>query len=161
VGRRLAPLVLAIALLALVCVPVALAAPTRAEYVAQLEPICQANTQANSRILKGARHRVKTDQLAKASKQFTRATAAFATTVDQMAAVEQPSSDLATLSDWFGRLRREVTLLRGNTTQLKHGNADRAQRLAVRLNQNSRSANDVVVGFGFNYCLVTASRFAT
>ena len=45
--------------------------PTRAEYVAAVDPICQKNTDSNKPILKSARLNVKADKLPQAGKNFT------------------------------------------------------------------------------------------
>ncbi len=60
---RLPLLGLALVVALLAAVPAALAAEgeaeiTRAEYIAKVEPICAANTKANSKILKGVKQQV-------------------------------------------------------------------------------------------------------
>ena len=66
-----------VAALAVAAVAFAEEAPTREQYVTQVEPVCQANTVANKRILHGARDRVKHHQLSQAGGQFIRAAAAY------------------------------------------------------------------------------------
>ena len=56
--------------------PVALAAEGDTdtdEYAERVEPICKANTEANSRILKGVKDQVKQGKLVPAGKRFIRA----------------------------------------------------------------------------------------
>ncbi len=89
--------------------------PSRAEYVEQVEPICQANTVANKRILKD----VKTKDAAsvrpksgKRARQFIHASIAFGATVRKIAAVPRPPADDARLLKWFEHLDIVQTNLR-------------------------------------------------
>ncbi len=88
--------------------------PTRESYAAQVEPICQANADANKAILKGVRDRVKQDKFGAAGKQFSRAATEFKATIDQIAAVPQPPADEARLSRWIGILEKIDAYLREN-----------------------------------------------
>jgi hypothetical protein len=140
-------------------VALARAEATRADYVAELEPICKANTEANKRILKGARAKARHGKLRAAGRQFSRAARAFAQTVKELGAVPRPPADAAVLAKWFGYLRLESAYLGKIATALKAGQGGRAQAYAVRLQRNANLANDTVIGFGFNYCRIHASRF--
>lgn len=146
----------------LVSVPVALAAEgelTREEYVAKVEPICKANTEANSRILKGVKDQVKNEKLVPAGKRFTRAAAALGTAVGKISAVPQPTSDAAKLTKWVGYLKSEKTYLEKIGTALKGKDKFHAQKLAVELNKNNNKANNTVISFGFDECRIDSSRF--
>jgi hypothetical protein len=133
---------------------------TREGYVAQVEPICKTNTKANERILAGAEKKVKKGQLKVAAGQFTQAAAAFGKAVKQIAAVPQPVADQAKLAKWLGYLEGETKLLSEIGKALKAGNKARAQTLSVRLTHNGNLANNAVLGFEFNYCLIDSSRFS-
>jgi hypothetical protein len=139
----------------------AMAAPeqTRETYVAQVEPICKTNTKANERILAGAEKKVKKGQLNVAAGQFTQAAAAFGKAVGQISAVPQPAADKAKLTKWLGYLGEEQKLLAEIGKALKAGKKSQAQALSVRLTHNGNLANDAVLGFEFNYCLIKTSRF--
>lgn len=155
-------LCLAVAVALLVSVPVALALgtdPTRPEYVATVEPICKANTEANSRILKGVKEQVRKDDLAPAGKRFIRASSALGKTVRQIAAVPQPAEDAAKLTKWIGYLKQEKTFLREIGAALKSKDKYHAQKLAVELNSNNNKANNTVISFGFHECRIESSRF--
>jgi len=157
---RVLALALAVALLA--SLPVALAAEgelTRAEYVERVEPICKANSDANSRILKGVKDQVKADQLAPAGKRFIRASSALGTAVGKIAAVPQPSADTAKLTKWIGYLKDEKTFLQKIGQALKAKDKFHAQKLAVELNKNNNNANNTVISFGFEECRIDSSRF--
>lgn len=133
---------------------------TRETYVAQVEPICKTNTKANERILSGAEKKVKEGKLKVAAGQFTQASAAFTKAVKQIKAVPQPVADVAKLAKWTGYLETETKLLGEIGKALKAGNKTKAQTLSVKLTHNGNLANNAVLGFDFDYCLVDSSRFS-
>ena len=74
--------------------------------------------------------------------------------------VPQPVADKAKLTKWVGYLEDETKLLGEIGKALKGGNKAKAQSLSVKLTQNGRLANNAVLGFDFNYCLIDSSRFS-
>lgn len=143
-----------------VAVPLAAAAElTRDEYVARVEPICKVNTDANSRIFKGAKTEVQKGELDKAAKRFKRAVTAFDKTIKQIKAVPQPAEDAAKLGKWIGYLETEKSFLQKIGKALEEGNKYKAQSLTVRLNRNSNLANNTILSFDFEYCRIDSSRF--
>jgi hypothetical protein len=133
---------------------------TRETYVAQVEPICKTNTKANERILAGAEKKVKEGKLKVAAGQFTQAAAAFGKAVKQIKAVPQPVADQAKLKKWIGALETETKLLGEIGKALKANNKPKAQTLSVKLTHNGNVANNAVLGFDFDYCLIDSSRFS-
>jgi hypothetical protein len=133
---------------------------TRETYVAQVEPICKSNTKANERILAGAEKKVKEGKLKVAAGQFTQAAAAFAKAVKQIKIVPQPVADKAKLAKWLGYLEGETKLLSEIGKALKADKKSKAQTLSVKLTHNGNLANNAVLGFEFNYCLIDSSRFS-
>lgn len=133
---------------------------TRESYVAQVEPICKTNTKANERILSGAEKKVKEGKLKVAAGQFTQAAAAFKKAVKQIKAVPQPVADVAKLAKWTAALETETKLLSEIGAALKAGNKTKAQTLSVKLAHNGNVANNAVLGFDFDYCLIDSSRFS-
>lgn len=133
--------------------------PTRAEYVAQVEPICERNTIANERILKHAKERIRQDRLNVAGGQFLRASQAFGETVHAIIAVPRPPADDVRLRKWFGFLRIVETNLRNVGKSLKEGNKIKATHDSIRAERSGNAANNVSFVFGFRYCRLTASRF--
>jgi hypothetical protein len=134
--------------------------PTRDEYVTAVEPICQANTEANTRILKGAKDKVKAGKLAPAGNQFTRASAAFSNTIKQIEAVTRPPADDARLVKWFGFLDTVKVNLGKIGKALKQGNRVKANHEAIRAERSANAANNVSSIFSFHYCKLTPSRFS-
>lgn len=154
----LSMLVVATAVALLVSVPVALA-DERSDYVAQVEPICKANTEANTRILKGVKGQVEQGKLVPAGKRFIRAAGALGKAVNQIAAVPQPPADAVKLTKWIGYLKSEKSYLQQIGGALKAENKFKAQKLAVKLNNNNNKANNTVISFGFDECRIDSSRF--
>jgi hypothetical protein len=133
---------------------------TREGYVAQVEPICKSNTKANERILVGVEKKVKQGKLSVAAGQFTQAATAFGKAVKQIKLVPQPVADKAKLAKWTGYLEDETKLLSEIGKALKAGNKSRAQTLSVKLTHNGNLANNAVLSFEFDYCLIDSSRFS-
>jgi hypothetical protein len=137
-------------------------APTRAEYVERVEPICQANTEASRRILKNAKQRAKSRKPAKmkqAGGQFVHASNVFGATIEKLAAVPRPAADDARLLKWFKQLGIVQTNLRNLGKALKAGEEIKAAHEGVRVERSSNAANNVSFVFGFHDCRLKSSSF--
>jgi hypothetical protein len=132
---------------------------TREEYVARVEPICKQSSDRNSRILKGVKAQVKRGALAPAGRRFVRAASVIGQTARRIAEVPKPLADEAKLTTWIGYLKLEGTYLRKIGKALGAKNKFKAQRYAVRLNQDNNRANNTVLGFGFDHCKIESSRY--
>jgi len=153
-------LALALAVTLLVAAPLALAAtPAQIEYAEGVEPICKANSEANSRILKGVKGQVQRDELVPAGKRFIRAAGALGKAVTQIDGVPRPAEYEAKLTKWIGYLRSEKTFLQKIGQALKSKDKYHAQKLAVELNKNNNKANNTVISFPFKECRIDSSRF--
>lgn len=134
--------------------------PSRAEYVTMVEPICETNTEANQRILKGARDKVRTGKLPSAGGQFVRASEALGKTVTKLAGVPRPAADDARLLKWFGFLKIVKTNLRKVGIALKEDNRVKANHEVIRTERSANAANNVGSIFPFKFCKLTPSRFS-
>jgi hypothetical protein len=134
-------------------------APSRGEYVAKIEPICQANSEANKRILKNVRSRVKQGKLTTAGRQFVHASAAFGSALGEISAVPRPPADDARLVKWFGFLKIVKANLGKIGKALLEGDKIKATHESVRLERSGNAANNVGFVFEFHYCRFTPSRF--
>lgn len=145
----------------LLAVPAVFAAeePTRAEYKADVEPICKVNTKANENILAGVEGKVKQGKLKQAGRQFTRAATALKGTLGQLKAVPKPPADEARLTEWLKRVEKQQVLLKEIGQALIAENRRRAETLSVKLVSGARNTNAIVVSFGFNYCRFETSDF--
>lgn len=156
-----------VAVTCLVWAASAQAASTRAEWVAQVEPICQASlpaaTAANGNVNRKAKNLTRTAKHG-SNRAFVRAIRAFAhaiqayTAIDdaltnQLAGVPPVSTDTAAVANWLQGRR--------NTTALANAAAQALLRLKIRksfglLNQANAAyeqAVSSVSGFGLNACL--------
>ena len=134
----------------------------RAEYVAAVEPICEANTLANKRILKNVRTKARSkdpDAVREAGGQFVHASAAFGSTVSKIAAVPPPPEDEVRLGRWIERLRIVQANLRHLGKALQKLEKIKAAHEAIRVERSGNAANNVGFAFGFRYCRITPSRF--
>lgn len=153
-------LALALAVALLVTAPLALAAtPEQVEYAEGVEPICKANSEANSRILKGVKGQVQQGDLKPAGRRFIRAATALGKAVAQIDAVPRPEAYEAKLTKWIGYLRQEKSYLQQIGGALKAEDKIKAQKLAVKLNRNNNQANSTVISFPFKECRIDSSRF--
>ena len=151
-------LFLAVALVGTATAPAA-EAPTRDEYVDQLEVICKPDALATQKAMKGARADVRAERLKPAARKFARATAIFGGTVREISTVPRPSDDKTRLTKWFTYLNRQETYLGQITAELRQEHAIKAQRLTARFIHNGNLANNVVLAFGFNWCSFKFSRY--
>lgn len=157
----------AISIAALALLPVASAVaeegPTRAQYVEQVEPICQANTEANKRILKNVKTKAKSKvpaKLKQAGAQFVHASAVFGKTVEKLNAVPRPSADDARLLKWFTQLGIVQAKLRALGIALKADEEIKAAHEQIRVERAANAANNFSFTFNFHYCHLTPSRFS-
>jgi hypothetical protein len=133
--------------------------PTRDEYVSGVEPICQANTEANKTILRNVRQKVRKGRLKEAGRQFIHASAAFREAVDKLEGVPRPPADDERLLKWFKFLRTVQIDLRKLGKALKAGDRILATHESIRVERASNAANNVSYVFEFTYCRLTQSRF--
>ncbi len=150
------------ALLAALLVAAAAAAaeaPTREEYVDQLEAVCKPDALATQRVMKGAKADVRAERLNVAAKKFAKATSIYSSTVKEISAVTRPEGDETKLSKWFTYLDRQVSYLKQITAKLRQDDPIQAQRLTARFIHNGNLANNVVLAFGFDYCSFKFSRY--
>ena len=155
--RKLPLLIVFVVLLC--ALPAFAAEATREGYKEAVEPICKVNTEANEKILKGVRAKVKAGKLGPASKQFFAAARALKRTRAQLLRVPKPAADATRLTKWLRYVKTEVQLFEAVGRKLAKGEANSAQRMVVRLISNANQANNQVLDFGFRYCKFKPSKF--
>jgi len=161
VGKKSLSIIgVAVLALTMLAAPFAEAAEvTRESYKEAVEPICKANTEANKRILKGVRAKVRAGKLKAAGRQFGKAGEALKRTHGELAAVAQPPEDEAKLTKWLGYVNTEASLFKKAGAKLKAGNKTAAQTIVIKLQHNASQANNLVLGFEFHYCRFEPSKF--
>jgi hypothetical protein len=154
-------LILSFVAIAMLCaaVPSFAAEATKESYVAAVEPICKANTEANEKILKGVKEKVKTGKLDVAAKQVMAAARALKQTRAKLLQVPQPAADTARLAKWLAYVKTEVQLFEAVGRKLAAHETTAAQKMVVRLYSNARLANNQVLDFEFRYCKFQPSKF--
>lgn len=162
--RRVLAATVSVAALALLPVAAACAeeGPTRPQYIERVEPICQANTEANKRILKNVKVKAKSKvpaKLKQAGAQFVHAAAVFGKTVEKLSTVPRPAADDARLLRWFTQLGIVQDKLRALGLALKANEEIKAAHEQIRVERAANAANNVSFVFGFRYCHLTPSRF--
>jgi len=140
-------------------VPAFAAEPTRDSYVQAVEPICKANTEANEKILKGVRQKVKMGKLDAAARQFAGAARALKKTRAQLLQVPKPAEDATRLTKWLGYVKTEIDLFETISHKLAQDQVTSAQKMVVRLVSNARQANNQVLDYEFRYCRFQPSKF--
>ncbi len=143
----------------LAAVPAFAADPTPQEYKEQVEPICQTNTEANEKILKGARANVKGGKLKKASRQLFAAAKALKHTREQLLHVPKPAEDAARLTKWLQGAKVEVEMLEATGRKLAKGEKNAAVKMVVRLESNANKTNNLVLDYQFRYCRFQPAKF--
>jgi hypothetical protein len=136
--------------------------PSRAQYVEQVDPICQANTEANKRILENVKTKARSKSprtVREAGAQFIHASSAFSAAETKIAAVPRPPADDARLLKWFEYLSIVKTNLRKLGVALKEGQKILAAHEQIRVERASNAANNVSFTFGFHYCHLSKSTF--
>jgi hypothetical protein len=127
--------------------------------VGQLEKLCKPGSDATQRAVQGMRSDIRTERLRLAASKFAKARRIFAGTVSSISTVPRPAADRETLSRWFVALDRETLYLGRIAASLRAEDIARFQRVQGQFAQQGSKANNVVVSFGFNYCLYKPSRF--
>lgn len=134
-------------------------APTRSEYVVQLEKICKPKSEATQRAVRGVRGDVRAERLRVAATKFARAKRIFARTISSISVVPRPVGDRRTLARWFGALAKEQVYLGLIVSSLRAEDVARFQRASADFIHHGNKANNIVVSFGFNHCAFRPSRF--
>jgi hypothetical protein len=133
--------------------------PTRAEYVAQLEPICSAEYKAASKANQGLTDDIEAGRTRSAIARVGRWKRIFERGEARIAAVPQPSADAAVLSQWLLARKSFVRALKPFARAITTGHV-RAHdgavsgRTAKRVALRALGADQLVEGFGFKSCLL-------
>jgi hypothetical protein len=126
--------------------------PTREAYVAQVEPICKANREANSRIMAGAQERVNRNQLEPAGKQFIRLSQSVGRLATKIAAVPPPAADSHRVSRWLVSIRLLRTRLRNVGKYFKEDLKIKGIHESILAERAGLSANNTSIVFHFKDC---------
>jgi hypothetical protein len=170
--KAVMPLVVSMALITVWAAP-ADAASTRAEYIAQVDPICQsfegpvddgwaAYVRNFKRWVRAAKHGTP-KAIVRGAKRTARSLAQWAQTLtrlfDQIAAVPPPAEDAATLSAWTNHRRQANAYNVATASAIRQGKIAKADRLVRQADAEAEASERAISGFGFQVCeRVTRSR---
>jgi hypothetical protein len=152
-------LLTSVALLAAATIAPAAEAPTRDEYVDQLEKVCEPDQLAIQRTMKGSRADIQGERFKVAARKFGKASSIFDSTMREIKPMPRPPGDTARLAKWFTYLTSQQSYMHQIVAQLRRENAIKAQRLTARFIHVGNLANNVVLAFGFNWCTFKFSRY--
>ena len=142
-----------------VCSPVMAAEVTRPQYVESTEPICKANTIQNQDILSGVRNQFRDGKLKVVGGKFKRAAKALDQTIKRLEQLPRPPADEGLLARWFTHLSGETRLLEKVARRLLAGSNVDLGSYVLELRHNANKTNNIVLTFGFEYCLIQTARY--
>jgi hypothetical protein len=163
--RAIVVSLLSIGLLATSAAPAA-AAPTRAEYIAQVDPMCQslvgpmgAAWSSFNKAFKQTNHAAKKGNT-KAFIRGARATIRSLNTLsatrtgltDQIAAVQPPDADASTVSTWLGDRRLQAAFESSAASALAKGQFGKFFHRLGGAGRAQTAGRAAVAGFGFATC---------
>ncbi len=125
---------------------------TRESYKAGVEPICQANREANERIMAGVRDRVNKGKLELAGKQFIRLSASFGGLIQKLLPIPAPPADERRVERWFDPMRLLKQRLRNVGKYYEAGEKIKATHESILAERSGLSANNISIVFHFHYC---------
>jgi hypothetical protein len=157
-GKKLIALFAATGML-FAAVPASGAEVSPDEYKERVEPICKTNTEANERTLKGVRSEVKAGKLKPASRQVFSAAKALKRTRAQLVVIPKPAEDAARLTKWLDKAKVEAEMLEATGTRLANGEKNAAVKMVLRLENNAKQANNLVLDYEFRYCRFNPAKF--
>jgi len=130
----------------------ALAQPTRADYVAQADPICISTAAAEGNAAPGLLRDIRKGRFKAAARKFRRAAVVFSGGVEQLAALERPPADESLLASWIDSLRRQVPIVNRFARALNRRQAKKVNNAAVQLIVAEEKTIALVDTYGFAAC---------
>lgn len=125
---------------------------TRESYKAGVEPICQANREANERIMAGARERVNKGKLELAGKQFVRVSGSVGGLIKRLRPVPPPAADSHRVDRWLELMGLLKTRLRLVGKYFESAEKIKATHESILAERSGLSANNISIVFHFHYC---------
>ncbi len=125
---------------------------TRDSYKTQVEPICQANREANEKIMAGARDRINKNKLEPAGKQFIRVSGSLGEMIKQLAPIPAPTTDERRVERWFVSMRLLQQRLRNVGKYYVADEKIKAAHELILAERAGLSANNTSIVFHFRYC---------
>lgn len=125
---------------------------TRAQYIAQADPICATSLLGQNSALQGFLPDVKRGDLKKAAGKFRHAVPFFSAGVERLATLEPPAADTALIGTWLQALRAEVPMLKRYAKALAGKDVRRLRRVTRQYLNAAAYSSGLVRDFGFQVC---------
>jgi hypothetical protein len=135
-----------------VIAPAAQAQPTREEYTAQIEPICEASLPAYLDATDDGNAALKKEDTVKAGLHFARAARVFRGTFEDVRAVEPPAEDLQLISAWVALELRDARTLNRYATALIKGREHSAAHSLQTIDTIDDLIGDLIGGYELRFC---------
>jgi hypothetical protein len=144
----------------------AAAAPTRAEYIAQVDPICQSFVaplgsawrayNKNFRDTSRAARKGNSKAFLRGTKKLARSLNLISTTrttlIGQIAAVPPPDADAGTITTWLNDLRQEAGIEIAAASKVKRLQFGKFFKLLRQADGVETAGKEAIAGFGFAVC---------
>jgi hypothetical protein len=128
------------------------AAPTRAEFVAQADPICREGNRESRPYFRKVARKVRKDELPAAGRNLIRAERIQIRTGRKLAELEPPPADADRIDRWLTLVRRGVRRAIASGQALKRGDLDSASELIDRADRQIAKGRRQVRNFDFEVC---------
>lgn len=125
---------------------------TRESYTSQIEPICEANREANERIMAGAQKRVNKREFKAVGKQFVRVSESFGGLIRKLTTVGPPVGDERRVKRWFEQMRLLKNRLRQTGKYYKEGEDIKAAHEGILAERSGIAANNISIVFKVRQC---------
>lgn len=132
--------------------PAAAEEQTRESYKATIEPSCQANREANERIMKGAQRHINKREFSVVGKQFIRASVSFGSLIPRIAAVPPPVGDEHRVDRWLEQMRLIKSRLRNVGRYYEEGEDIKAAHESALAQRAGIAANNISIVFKVRNC---------
>jgi hypothetical protein len=150
--RRLLPSLL-LGLVAPVALPApADAAATRAEYVAQSEPICGLANEDIQRLNERYHHLHEQGRYGLAGRALKRTGTRLSASINQVRAITPPPGDEQTVASWLDLVQRIANSNRRLGRAESHRHFSRIPKIQTRSRRIARQAHALVADWGFHAC---------
>ena len=128
------------------------AAATRAEFIAQVDPICK---RADAEILpltKASARAIRHENLRLAARKLSTANKMFRVSLQEIAAVPPPPSDEVLINRWEGLEYRDTVHTEHLVAALKNENLKKARAISKKSAQLEKRIDRLIGDYGFNEC---------
>ena len=126
---------------------------TRSRYVERAEAVCKPVTQTAKPVIARALSNLKENQVKRSGGELLEVAKTYEASRAHLRAIAPPPADAAVLRSWLKTLQEQNAFLRGAGRELSRERRVPAQGFLARFVHSGNLANDLVLGFGFNYCL--------